>query len=106
MGVARLDKCHLKQKTGYGRHAAPNFLKANAIFLMVHGKKWGLYKPGGRSQPVECMYCSRLVPRIKAVVVHRKIGLDKIPGIDPRQVFLGERKGYACISCAKHRKLI
>jgi len=74
--------------------------------LMAHGKKWGLYKAGGRSQPVECTFCGRLVPRIKAVTLRRKFGIDNIPGVDPKQVYIPERKGYACISCAKHRKLI
>ncbi len=70
------------------------------------GKKWGLYKAGGRSQPVECVFCGRLVPRIKAVVIHRRFNLDKIPGVDSRRVFVQPRKAYVCISCAKHRKLL
>jgi ribosomal protein S26 len=74
--------------------------------MMPHGKKWGLYKAGGRSQPVECTFCGRLVPRVKAIPVHRKFGLDKIPGVDLKQVYVPDRKGYACISCAKHRKMI
>jgi len=71
------------------------------------GKKWGLYKAGGRSQPVSCVYCGRQVPRIKATVVTRGFRVDpKIPGIDRRRVFTGGYKAYACISCAKHRRLI
>ena len=71
------------------------------------GKKWGLYKVGGRSQPVSCVYCGRMVPRIKATVVTRGFRVDpKIPGIDRRRVFTGGYKAYACISCAKHRRLI
>jgi len=73
------------------------------------GKKWGLYKAGGRSQPVTCMYCGRMTPRIKAVVVRKHYGvgdLRNIPGIDRRRVFLPEIKAHACISCAKHRRLI
>jgi ribosomal protein S26 len=72
------------------------------------GKKWGLYKAGGRSQPVPCVYCGRLVPRIKAIPVKRRPGIDlkSIPGVDRRMVYLPVEKGYACISCAKHRGLI
>lgn len=72
------------------------------------GKKWGQYKAGGRSQPVSCTYCGRMTPRIKAVVVrkHYGVGLGNIPGIDRRRVFLPQLKAYACISCAKHRKMI
>ena len=72
------------------------------------GKKWGLYKAGGRSQPVSCVYCGRMTPRIKAVTVRRHFGVDTrgIPGIDRRRVFLPHMKDYACISCAKHRKMI
>jgi ribosomal protein S26 len=73
------------------------------------GKKWGLYKVGGRSQPVSCIYCGRLVPRIKAIPVRKKYGigdLRNIPGIDRRRIFLPQVKGYACISCAKHRRMI
>jgi ribosomal protein S26 len=72
------------------------------------GKKWGHYKAGGRSQPISCVYCGRMTPRIKAVPVRRGpgISLRNIPGIDPRRVFLPHQKDYCCISCAKHRKLI
>ena len=73
------------------------------------GKKWGLYKAGGRSQPVACVYCGRMTPRIKAVIVRKHYGigdLRNIPGIDRRRVFLPQMKAYACISCAKHRRLI
>ncbi|MEM4188364.1 MAG: hypothetical protein QXN56_04300 [Candidatus Hadarchaeum sp.] len=50
-----------------------------------------------------------MTPRIKAVPVRRHYGigdLRSIPGIDRRRVFLPHMKEYACISCAKHRKLI
>ncbi|KUO42941.1 MAG: hypothetical protein APU95_01045 [Hadesarchaea archaeon YNP_N21] len=71
------------------------------------GKKWGHYKAGGRSQPVTCVYCGRLVPRIKATTVIKGFRVDpKIPGIDKRRVFASGHKEYACISCAKHRGLI
>jgi len=73
------------------------------------GKKWGRYKAGGRSQPVSCVYCGRMVPRIKAVPVRKRYGLGDlrtIPNIDRRRVFLPTTKAYACISCAKHRRLI
>ncbi|MFQ6129949.1 MAG: hypothetical protein ACE5OT_03975 [Candidatus Hadarchaeaceae archaeon] len=72
------------------------------------GKKWGRYKAGGRSQPVACVYCGRMTPRIKAVLVRKRSGIDTrtIPGIDRRRVFLPQMKAYACISCAKHRRLI
>jgi ribosomal protein S26 len=72
------------------------------------GKKWGLYHAGGRSQPVSCIYCGRLTPKIKAVPVRKGPGIDlrNIPGLDRRQVFLPYQKGYACISCAKHRRMI
>lgn len=54
------------------------------------------------------MYCGRLTPKIKAVPVRKGPGIDlrNIPGIDRRQVYLPYQKGYACISCAKHRKMI
>ncbi len=71
------------------------------------GKKWGRYKAGGRSQPVSCVYCGRMVPRIKAVSVRKGFRVDpRIPGIDRRRVFIPSFKAYACISCAKHRGLI
>ena len=71
------------------------------------GKKWGHFRAGGRSQPVECTFCGRLTPRIKAMPIQRRFGLDmRIPGIDRRRVFIPSRKGYACISCAKHRGLL
>ncbi|MFN4133516.1 MAG: hypothetical protein ACK4GQ_04010 [Candidatus Hadarchaeales archaeon] len=72
------------------------------------GKKWGLYKVGGRSQPVSCVYCGRLTPRVKAVQVRRGPGIDlkNIPGVDRRRVFLPQQTAYACISCAKHRGLL
>ena len=50
-----------------------------------------------------------MVPRIKAVTVRKHYGvgdLRNIPGLDRRRVFLPELKAHACISCAKHRKLI
>jgi ribosomal protein S26 len=71
------------------------------------GKKWGHYKAVGRSQPVTCTYCGRLVPRIKAIPVRKGFSVDrKIPGIDQRRVFTSHVKGYACISCAKNRGLL
>ncbi len=73
------------------------------------GKKWGRYKAGGRSQPVSCVYCGRRTPRIKAVIVRKHYGigsLKNIPGLDRRRVFLPQMKAYACISCAKHRRMI
>ena len=72
------------------------------------GKKWGLYKAGGRSQPITCVYCGRLTPRIKAVLVRKRSGIDTrlIPGVDRRRVFIPQMKAYACISCAKHRRMI
>lgn len=73
------------------------------------GKKWGRYKAGGRSQPVSCVYCGRMTPRIKAVLVRKPYGigsLKNIPGLDRRRVFLPQMKAYACISCAKHRRMI
>ncbi len=73
------------------------------------GKKWGHYKAGGRSQPISCVYCGRMTPRIKAVPVRKHYGvgdLRNIPGLDRRRVFLPHTKEYACISCAKHRKMI
>jgi len=94
-----------KTEDGLRPARASSFIAWTKI-LMAHGKKWGLYKAGGRSQPVECTFCGRLVPRIKAVPLRRKFGIDNIPGVDPKQVYIPERKGYACISCAKHRKLI
>ena len=83
---------------GYGRLAGGDEM----------GKKWGLYKVGGRSQPVSCVYCGRLTPRIKAVLVRKRPGIDLrgIPGIDRRRVFMPTTKAYVCISCAKHRRLI
>jgi len=50
-----------------------------------------------------------MTPRIKAVAVKRHYGvgdLRNIPGLDRRRVFLPQSKEYACISCAKHRKMI
>ncbi len=71
------------------------------------GKKWGHYKAGGRSKPVNCIYCGGQVPRQKATPVTRGFRVDrKIPGIDMRRVFTASRKEYACISCAKHRKML
>lgn len=72
------------------------------------GKKWGHYAVGGRSQPVTCIYCGRLTPRVKAVPVRKGSWLDTkmVPGLDRRKVFIPSRKAYACISCAKHRGML
>ncbi|MCD6248115.1 MAG: hypothetical protein J7J17_01490 [Hadesarchaea archaeon] len=71
------------------------------------GKKWGHFKAGGRSKPVECVYCGKLVPRVKAVPVRRGFRIGKqVPGVDRRRVLVSTRKEYACISCAKHRRMI
>jgi hypothetical protein len=51
------------------------------------GKKWGHYAVGGRSQPVTCIYCGRLTPRVKAIPVRKGSWLDTkvIPGLDRRR---------------------
>ncbi len=72
-------------------------------------KKWGPYRKGvGRQRSVACTYCGRSVPRTKATAVERGMRLGDLRslGIRRDQVMLPTYKSYACISCAKHRKLI
>jgi ribosomal protein S26 len=92
---------------GYGQYVSTQVVIKMGKRRGKSGKKWGRYRSGGRSKPVECIYCGGLVPRQKAVPVTRGFRVDrKIPGIDRRRVFTSASKSYACISCAKHRGLI
>jgi len=72
------------------------------------GKKWGKYKKSvGKEKPVPCVYCGRLVPRSKAVVVERGMPLgDLVRELDRDQIMVPRYKAYACISCAKHRRIL
>lgn len=72
-------------------------------------KKWGTYKKSsGRERTVSCVFCGRNVPRSKATAVERgmKMGGLRSVGIRRDQLMLPTYKFYACISCAKHRKLL
>jgi ribosomal protein S26 len=72
-------------------------------------KKWGKYKKSvGRQRTVSCTYCGRSVPRGKATAVERGMRLGDLRslGIKREQIMLPTYKYYACISCAKHRKLL
>jgi ribosomal protein S26 len=72
-------------------------------------KKWGTYKKStGRERSVSCTYCGRTVPRSKATAVQtgmRMGGLRSV-GVRRDQLMLPVYKYYACVSCAKHRKLL
>jgi len=71
-------------------------------------KKWGFYKSGGRQRTVSCVFCGRSVPRSKATPVEKgmRMGDLRSVGIKRDQIMLPTYKFDACISCAKHRKLI
>lgn len=72
-------------------------------------KKWGPYrKSSGRKRTVSCTFCGRSVPRTKATPVMQgmKMGGLRSVGIKRDQLMLPTYKFYACISCAKHRKLL
>jgi ribosomal protein S26 len=72
-------------------------------------KKWGTYKKsGGRQRSVSCVYCGRNVPRAKATAVQKgmRMGGLRSVGVKRDQLMLPTYKFYACISCAKHRKLL
>ena len=72
-------------------------------------KKWGTYKKsGGRQRSVSCVYCGRTVPRAKATAVQKgmRMGDLRSVGVKRDQRMLPVYKFYACISCAKHRKLL
>lgn len=69
--------------------------------------EWGKWwSSRGKDQIVKCNFCGRNVPKHKAVQV-------KVGGRLSRDVYevaevvsMASSKGYACISCAKHRHLV
>jgi ribosomal protein S26 len=83
--------------------------RGNMTHRKKKNKKWGTYKKsGGRQRSVSCVYCGRTVPRSKATAVQKgmRMGDLRSVGVKRDQLMLPVYKFYACISCAKHRKLL
>jgi hypothetical protein len=52
-----------------------------------------------KEKRITCIYCGREIKRSHAVPVYRRSRFENLPYLQ------GVVKGYACISCAKHRKI-
>jgi len=69
--------------------------------------EWGKWWSGrGKDQIVKCTFCGRNVPKHKAVQVNTGGRLSRDIYEVAEVVSMGGSKGYACISCAKHRHLV
>lgn len=69
--------------------------------------EWGKWWSGrGKDQVVKCTFCGRNVPKHKAVQVNTGGRLSRDVYEVAEIVSMGGSKGYACISCAKHRHLV
>jgi ribosomal protein S26 len=69
--------------------------------------EWGKWwSSRGKDQIVKCNFCGRNVPKHKAVQVRTggRLGRDVYEVAEV--VSMASSKGYACISCAKHRHLV
>jgi ribosomal protein S26 len=69
--------------------------------------EWGKWWSGrGKDQVVKCTFCGRNVPKHKSVTVNTGGRLSRDVYEVAEIVSMGGSKGYACISCAKHRHLV
>ncbi len=69
--------------------------------------EWGKWwSSRGKDQIVKCEFCGRNVPKHKAVEINLGGRLSRDVYEIAEVVSMGTRKGYACISCAKHRHLV
>jgi len=69
--------------------------------------EWGKWwSSRGADQNVKCMFCGRNVPKHKAVQVKTGGRLSRDVYEVAEVVSMASSKGYACISCAKHRHLV
>jgi len=69
--------------------------------------EWGKWwSSRGRDQNVKCTFCGRNVPKHKAVQVRTGGRLSRDVYEIAEVVSMAGSKGYACISCAKHRHLV
>lgn len=69
--------------------------------------EWGQWWSNrGHDTVIKCDFCGRNVSKHKAVEV--RIGMRMTPDVYSvvDYVSVPTRKGYACISCAKHRNLV
>ena len=71
------------------------------------GGKWGNWWSGrGKDTIVKCTFCGRNVPKHKAVEVKSSARLGRDIYELAETVSIPTSKGYACISCAKHRHIV
>lgn len=69
--------------------------------------EWGKWWSGrGKDQIVKCSFCGSNVPKHKAVQVNIGGRLSRDVYEVAEVVSMAGSKGYACISCAKHRHLV
>jgi len=69
--------------------------------------EWGKWwSSRGADQNVKCTFCGRNVPKHKAVHVRTGGRLSRDVYAVAEVVSMAGSKGYACISCAKHRHLV
>ncbi len=69
--------------------------------------EWGKWwSSRGADQNVKCTFCGRNVPKHKAVQVNNSGRLGRDIYELAEVVSMGGVKGYACLSCAKHRHLV
>ncbi len=69
--------------------------------------EWGKWWSGrGKDLTVKCTFCGRTVPKHKAVQVNIGGRLSRDIYEVAEVVSMAGSKGYACISCAKHRHLV
>jgi ribosomal protein S26 len=69
--------------------------------------EWGnWWSSRGKDTIVKCTFCGRNVPKHKAVTVNSggRLGRDIYELAET--VSMASTKGYACISCAKHRHIV
>jgi len=69
--------------------------------------EWGKWwSSRGADQNVKCTFCGRNVPKHKAVQVNNSGRLGRDIYELAEVVSMSGVKGYACLSCAKHRHLV
>ncbi|MBN2517531.1 MAG: hypothetical protein JXB14_01665 [Candidatus Altiarchaeota archaeon] len=69
--------------------------------------QWGKWwSSRGRDSAIKCTFCGRNVPKHKAVEVNVGGRLSSDVYELAEVVSMSSSKGYACISCAKHRHLV
>ncbi|MBN2517993.1 MAG: hypothetical protein JXB14_04045 [Candidatus Altiarchaeota archaeon] len=69
--------------------------------------EWGKWwSSRGRDQVIKCEFCGRNVPKHKAVEVTVGTRLSRDVYEVAEYVSMSSKKGYCCISCAKHRRIV